>query len=251
MRFLRSIYRLILLLVHLFWGVGVLIFIVGPDPERRNARDWRAIHDWMSRLCRILGIRVSVDGAAAQGPLLFVSNHISWYDIPVLQSIIPTGFVGKAEIRGWPVVGWMARRGNTLFIQRGKRDSFLTVLADMKQRIKAGQNLLVFPEGTTSNGDAVMTFKTRFYDPAIENGVPIQPIALHYSSPRKSCAELAFVNNENFLTHMVRLLGEPYIDARVRLCAPVNTAHKDRHELGDITQGEVSVALADLKRQIN
>jgi 1-acyl-sn-glycerol-3-phosphate acyltransferase len=251
MKFLRSIRRFILVLAHLVWGVLLLFAIVGPDPDQRNERDWLAVHNWMRRLCRILGIRVSAEGAAIQGPALFVSNHISWYDIPVLQSIIPTGFVGKAEIRGWPLIGWMAYRGNTLFIQRGKRDSFLTVLVDMKKRLKAGQNLLVFPEGTTSTGDTVMTFKTRFYDPAIEDGVPIQPIALYYSSPYRSCAELAFVNNETFLTHMLRMLGEPYIDARVRFCAPVQTAGRNRHELGETTQAAVEQALAALKRQIN
>jgi 1-acyl-sn-glycerol-3-phosphate acyltransferase len=249
-KFLLSIYRYTLLLAHLFWGVVVLIFVVGPDPNQRNDRDWRAIHNWMARLCRLLGIRISVEGAPVKGPALFVSNHISWYDIPVLQSSIPTGFVGKAEIRGWPIIGWMAYRGNTLFIQRGKRDSFLTVLADMKKRLKL-QNLLIFPEGTTSTGDTVMPFKTRFYDPAIEDGVQIQPIALYYSSPHRSCAELAFVNNESFMVHLIRMLGEPYIEARVRFCAPVKIAGRNRHELGDITQAEVTEALAALKRQIN
>ncbi len=249
-KFLLSICRFILLLVHLFWGVCVLIVVVGPDPQRRTERDWRAIHNWMARLCRILGIRIHVEGEHIKGPALFVSNHISWYDIPVLQSSIPTGFVGKAEIRRWPIIGWMAYRGNTLFIQRGKRDSFVTVLADMKKRLKL-QNLLIFPEGTTSTGDTVMTFKTRFYDPAIEDGVPIQPIALYYTSPHRSCAELAFVNNESFMAHMIRMLNEPYIDAHVRFCAPVVTAGHNRHELGDLTQAEVTEALAALKKQPN
>ncbi len=251
MKFLRALRRLILLLAHLVWGVLILITVVGPDPNRRNERDWLAIHNWMRRLCRILGIRVSAEGAPIQGPALFVSNHISWYDIPVLQSIIPTGFVGKAEIRGWPVIGWMAYRGNTLFIRRGKRDSFLTVLTHMNKRLQAGQNLLVFPEGTTSAGDAVLTFKTRFYDPAIEQGIPIQPVALHYSSPQRSCAEIAFINDESFLVHMLRMLGEPYIDARVRFCSQVATSGHNRHELGETTQSEVEQALATLKRQIN
>jgi lyso-ornithine lipid O-acyltransferase len=248
---LRSTLRFISLLIHLLRGVLVLVFVIGPDPERRTERDWRAIHDWMARLCRILGIRISVEGVPVKGPALFVSNHISWYDIPVLQSIIPTGFVGKAEIRHWPLIGWMAHRGNTLFIERGRRESFLHVLEDMKRRMKAGQNLLVFPEGTTSAGDSVMTFKTRFYEPAIEDRVPIQPLALHYSSPRRSCAELAFINNESFLVHMLRLLGEPYIEAKVKFCEPVATPGRDRRELGEITQSEVEQALAALKRQLN
>lgn len=250
-KLLRSISRLILLLIHLCWGVLVLIFVVGPDPDRRTDRDWRAVHNWMARLCRILGIRVSAEGAPVRGPALFVSNHISWYDIPVLQSIIPTGFVGKAEIRGWPLIGWMAHRGNTLFIHRGKRDSFIHVLEDMKRRMKAGQNLLVFPEGTTSAGDSVMTFKTRFYEPAIEDGVPIQPLALYYSSPHRSCAEIAFVNNESFMVHMMRLLGEPYMEAKVKFCEPVATPGRDRRELGEITQSEVEQALVSLKHQVN
>lgn len=250
MKLVRSIRRSILLLVHVFWGLLVLLFIVSADPDKRTDRDWRAIQNWMARLCRILGIRVIVEGAPAKSPVLFVSNHISWYDIPVLQSAIPTGFVSKAEIRNWPVIGWMAYRGNTLFVQRGKRESFLYVLQYMKRRLN-GQNLLVFPEGTTSSGDTVLNFKTRFYDPAIESHVPIQPIALYYNSPWRSCEELAFINHEPFVAHMLRLIGEPYIDAHLRFCTPVQTVGRDRHELGEVTQDEVEKALAAIKSRIN
>jgi 1-acyl-sn-glycerol-3-phosphate acyltransferase len=247
----RTWFRFFALVAHLLWGVVLLLFAVGPDPDKRNEHDWRIILGWMQTLCRRLALRVHIEGTPVQGGALFVANHISWHDIAVLQSIVPTGFIAKSEIRGWFVIGWMAYRGNTLFIKRGKRDSFIDIMQGMQQRLGLGQSLLIFPEGTTSTGESVLPFKSRLYDPAIEQQVPVQAVALHYRSPSKTSAELAFINKVSFMRHLVRMLREPYIDVRVRFCEPIPTAGRERKELAEITEAQVTEAHRVHKMQLN
>jgi 1-acyl-sn-glycerol-3-phosphate acyltransferase len=251
LKLLRTLFRFTALLLHLLWGVMLLAFAIGPDPQRRNERDWRIILGWMQRLCRLLGLRVHIEGTPVKDGALFVANHITWHDIPVLQSIVPTGFIAKSEIRGWPVIGWMAYRGNTLFIKRGKRDSFIEIMEGMQKRLGLHQSLLIFPEGTTSTGETVLPFKSRLYDPAIEKQMPVQAVALYYRSPTKTSAELAFINKESFMHHLVRMLGEKHIDVRVRFCEPVATAGRERKEVAEITEQQVTEAHRRHKLQLN
>lgn len=243
MHTLRRLYRFNRLVLHVLWGVALLLFKVGVDPNQHGQRDWRIICGWMAGLCRILGLKVKVTGEPTMGPALFVANHISWHDIVVLQSLAPTGFVAKYEIRDWPLIGWMAHRGATLFIRRGKRESLQQLKDAMTARLQARQNLLIFPEGTTTAGDTVNPFRTRLLEPAIEMALPVQPVAIHYACDGKRCRDLAFIDDETFLSHAWRLLGEKHIDVLVHFCRPVDTRSIDRRKLGRIAQTEIMQAL--------
>lgn len=240
---LRRLYRSNRVVLHVLWGIALLLFVIGSDPGKHGRRDWRIICGWMATLRRILGLRLTVTGQPAAGPLLFVANHISWQDIIVLQSLAPTGFIAKYEIRNWPLIGWMAHRGGTLFIRRGKRDSTQQLNKAITDRLHARQNLLIFPEGTTTAGNIVKPFRTRLFEPAIEMSLPVQPVAIHYSRDDKPCKDLAFIDDESFLSHAWRLLGEKQVDVFVHFCEPVNPQKLDRRELGQLAQTAVVQAL--------
>jgi 1-acyl-sn-glycerol-3-phosphate acyltransferase len=242
---LRRLYRFQRLILHVLWGVALALFVIGADPAKHGQRDWRLICGWMSVLRRILGLQVTVTGEPAVGPALFVANHISWHDIIVLQSLVPTGFIAKYEIRGWPLIGWMAHRGATLFIRRGKRDSMLQLKEAMVGRLRARQSLLIFPEGTTTGGDTVKPFRTRLFEPAIDMALPLQPVAIHYSCHGKLCRDLAFIDDETFLSHAWRMLGEKQIDVFVHFCEPIDTRAADRRELGQMARAGIERALGD------
>ena len=242
---LRRSIRLLLLAIHVLWGCCLLWWVVGPDPEQRSAQDWRVINGWMWRLCRLLGLRIRCVGKVADSPVLLVANHISWHDIVVIQSLAPTGFIAKHEIRSWPIIGWMAYRGNTLFIRRGQRESFQQIKRDMMQRLSNQQSLVVFPEGCTSAGESVLPFRSRLYEPAIEVDVPIQAVAIHYHSADMPLKGLAFVDNESFLRHAIRVLGAKTIDVTVHFCEPVVAAQRQRRELAGITHDKVTAAYTE------
>ncbi|HEX7028013.1 MAG TPA: lysophospholipid acyltransferase family protein [Gammaproteobacteria bacterium] len=236
---LRRLYRFLRLVLHVLSGVMLILFRMGPNPEHYHQRDWRIICGWMVTLCRILGLRVTVTGEPVAGPALFVANHISWQDIVVLQSLAPTGFVAKHEIRGWPLIGWMAHRGATLFIRRGKRESMQQLKDAMASRLQARQSLLIFPEGTTTHGHTIKPFRTRLFEPAIEMNLPIQPVAVHYSCKDKVCKDLAFIGEEHFVAHAWRMLGEKQVEVLVHFCEPVDARGRDRRELGQLAQMKI------------
>jgi 1-acyl-sn-glycerol-3-phosphate acyltransferase len=243
---LRRLYRFARLILHVLWGVALLLSgQVGANPDLHDQHDWRIICGWMATLCRILGLRIMATGEPATDPALFVANHISWHDIVVLQSLVPTGFVAKYEIRGWPLIGWMAHRGATLFIRRGKRESLLQLREAVASRLQARQNLLIFPEGTTTAGNRVAPFRTRLLEPAIEMALPVQPVAIHYSCKDKLCKDLAFIGNESFVSHAWRLLGEKHIDVFVYFCRTIDSRDLERRKLGQLARTEIVEALGE------
>lgn len=245
MKYIRLVYRFILVIALVLWGITVVLTVYGRDPVHRSARDWRFVNRWMRTLCRIAGLRVHVSGQPANNPVLLVSNHISWHDIIVLQSLVGTGFVGKAEIRGWPLIGWLAHHGNTLFIKRGKRESFQETLAAMSERLRANQNIMLFPEGTTTTGESMLPFRSRLLEPALKLNLPIQPVAIWYKGKTMSCQQVAFVGDEDFFSHVLKTLGEQYIDVYVRFCEPVITAgHNNLRELGQQAEQHIAEQLA-------
>jgi 1-acyl-sn-glycerol-3-phosphate acyltransferase len=145
---------------------------------------------YWSIMCRLIGIRVRVIGAAARRsadgrPVVFVSNHSSWLDIPVLGSLLPACFVSKEDVAHWPVVNLIARLGRTVFVER-HRSSLARECDAMRDRLVGGDNLILFPEGTTSDGSRVLPFRSAFLSiaeqPPAEGAAPplVQPVSVVY-----------------------------------------------------------------------
>ncbi|HUA50642.1 MAG TPA: lysophospholipid acyltransferase family protein [Candidatus Sulfotelmatobacter sp.] len=158
--------------------VQALFVLLG---SRLGTRLPRAYHD----LCRrIFGVRVVVTGTpSSRHPTLFVSNHQSYLDITVLGSLIGGSFVAKAEVARWPLFGWLARLQRTVFVDR-QRASTLNQNDEMRRRLAAGDNLVLFPEGTSSDGNRTLRFKSSLLAVAdTEVGghpVTVQPVSLAY-----------------------------------------------------------------------
>ncbi len=106
---------------------------------------------FMARLSHALPFSVTVHGQLPQRPMLWVSNHVSWTDIPLLGMLTPMSFLSKAEVRTWPVAGWLAAKAGSLFIRRGSGDSQL-IRKQMSRHLEQAHPLLMFPEGTTTDG---------------------------------------------------------------------------------------------------
>lgn len=136
-------------------------------------------------VCRILGIRVKVIGApTVTGPTLIASNHVSWLDIVVLSAVAPLSFIAKREVGGWPFFGSLARLQRTVFVHRDRRHATGNSRDEMHQRLKSGDILVLFPEGTSSDGHRVLPFKSAFFGAAEYPGVVVQPVTLAYSGHR-------------------------------------------------------------------
>ncbi len=165
---------------------------------------------WHGELCDILGLRVTIHGAPPSTHALFIANHISWLDIPVLGSIAPVGFLSKAEVRQWPLIGKLAEKGGTLFIERGKRGASQQALTLITQRLNCPASVLLFPEGTTTDGQSVRRFFPRLLAAADTSATPIQPIAIVYKDNAGEKSTTApFINQQSFFAHLWQFLTQP------------------------------------------
>ena len=135
---------------------------------------------WSLKMLRLAGMRLVVhnDEARLDSGVLVVGNHISWIDIYVINAWRPTPFVSKAEIRNWPVVGWLAQQLGTVFIQREKRSDAKRIMHELANRLMAGEMMCVFPEGTTSNGEKLLPFHANMFQAAVSASCPVQPVCL-------------------------------------------------------------------------
>lgn len=149
-------------------------------------------HWWQKFMCRLFGFRIHLAGEMASGrPLLIVANHVSWSDILVLGAVGKVSFVAKSDMASWPVFGFFAKLQRTIFIEREKRQNSGEQAAEIARRLRAGDALVLFPEGTTSDGNRVLPFKSSLFGAAkavLEKGEPphpehvlIQPVALAYT----------------------------------------------------------------------
>lgn len=133
-------------------------------------------------LC-VLGVRVHVEGEPlADGPVLLTGNHISWLDIPILTSVAPMRFISKDDVAGWPVVSWLAAMQRTLFVSRTRRQKTAETTADMREALAEGDRLVLFPEGTSSDGGQVLPFRSALLGAVTGEAasIAIQPFTLAY-----------------------------------------------------------------------
>jgi len=231
---LRRPFRLFRLVCHLVHGIWLAVTRMPADPPPRTPGQWQLVRWWHGRALELAGVRVHIRGEPADGAVLFVANHVSWLDISALLTVIDAGFIGKRELRDWPLLGLIIRRGGTIFIERGGRGAAAAAAAAMIERLARGERVAVFPEGTTTRGTQVRRFHPRLFEAAIRTGVPIQPVALRYDN---ACAP--FVDDEPFLRHVWRLLGQPAVNVEVTLLDPVDPAGLGRRQLAEMTRAAI------------
>lgn len=243
-RALRYLYRLPLLLVHLLIPLPLVLLTLLPvfDPVRIGGErlGYRAVRAWSAGLLRIFGFRLRRYGQPLPGATLFVANHVSWIDIETLHSQRMMGFVAKREIAGWPLVGWLAARGETIFHQRGSTESLGGVLHEMLARLRAGRSVGVFPEGRTRGGAEVGPFHARIFMAAVEAQVPVQPVALRYGEGGSAQTVVAFAPRESFFGNFLRLLGEPARLAEVHFLEPIRpSAGMGRRQIAETARARI------------
>jgi lyso-ornithine lipid O-acyltransferase len=203
---------------------------------------------YWATFARLIGIEVRVIGKAAKResgrPVVFVCNHSSWVDVPVLGGVLEARFVAKDGVAGWPVVGTIARLGRTVFVSR-TRASTGKERNTMRAVLKAGDNLILFPEGTSSDGSRVLPFRSSFFALAeVRTGenpadLPlVQPVSLVYDrlgglpAGRASRPVFAWYGDMDIASHFWRLTQHLGLRATVLLHTPVDPARfEDRKAL--------------------
>jgi len=203
---------------------------------------------WVQQTCKAImagaGIRYQVEGQPPTHGLV-VANHLSYLDVLILSAAMPCFFVAKMEIGGWPVFGKAARVGGTIFIDRSSLASATSVAEQIGKRLKLPIPVLLFPEGTSTDGSQVLRFHSRLIDPATSSGAPITAAAIRYvvedGTPER---DLCWFGDTLFVTHLFKALSTPGFSARVRFGRP--TVYPDRRTAADETHAEITAMRAQL-----
>jgi 1-acyl-sn-glycerol-3-phosphate acyltransferase len=245
MKKLRLYLRLIRLLAVIC--LGTLLAATITLLERLVRHDLMATRQgltrwFMARLTAALPFRFTVQGELPREPMLWVSNHVSWTDIPLLGMLTPLSFLSKAEVRTWPVAGWLAHKAGTLFIRRGAGDSKL-LNQQLGRHLQGGRSLLIFPEGTTSDGLSLRTFHGRLMSSAIETGVCVQPVAIRYLRNGQACPVAPFIGDDDMLSHLLRLLSSDPGEVQIQLLTPITSDGGNRNTLARSAQDAIHCAL--------
>ena len=223
----------IILCIIRFW----LLHLRGPLTLERRAR-------WVQQTARgilaSLGIEYRLEGQPPTRGLV-VCNHLSYIDILVLSAAMPCFFVAKIEIGGWPFFGKAARSGGTIFVDRSSLASAQSVAEQMTERLMLPIPIpvLLFPEGTSTDGSEVIRFHSRLIDPATSLRVPITTVAIRYAiEDGTEERELCWYGDETFVNHLWKVLGVAGFEADLRFGE--SHVYTDRRRAADETRAEIT-----------
>ena len=196
----------VMVFLHVLRGV---ITLLGLFPFLKPAQKREHIQRWSRRLLKIFGIELQVNNAHVlpQSSYLLAANHVSWMDIHAINAYVPIRFVAKAEVEKWPIFGWMAKQLGTVFINRDSSRHARQVVIDLATLLKT-QSICIFPEGTSTIGKSVQTFKPNLFEAAAQAQVPVYTLALAYfdRNTGKHSEVPAFVGDMGLIGSMARIL---------------------------------------------
>ena len=241
-RRLRAVGRLLRASVHVLRGIWIAVLhFPRLGPEARAAR----IQWWSARTMALMGVRLEASGTPRPGAKLLVGNHISWLDIMAIHAVCPEArFVSKADVKRWPLLGTLVAAAGTLFIERERKRDALRVVHQMAEALQAGQTVAIFPEGTTSDGHALLPFHANLLQAAIASEVPVQPVALRYADAQSAVSPaVGYVGDVTLLQSLWSVACADGLVARVQVLAAESVRHADRRRLAEHLAAQIMAAL--------
>ncbi|MEM9801882.1 MAG: lysophospholipid acyltransferase family protein [Planctomycetota bacterium] len=202
------------------WLVTRPVAWVVPRSDKGLQRFW--VGSWAKGMLRVMGVRARYQGPFPEAPFFLVSNHLSYVDIPVLLSRLDARFLAKSEVASWPVAGLLARSTGTLFVDRSKKRDLTRILPAVRGVLDRGTGVIIFPEGTTTDGSAVQAFKPSLFEVPVEMGLKVRCASLHYDSPegsRPAWETVCWYGDAPFAPHFLQFLKQRRTDATVTFSA--------------------------------
>jgi 1-acyl-sn-glycerol-3-phosphate acyltransferase len=229
-----------------------------------GSRYARTFPHWYHRqVCKIIGVRLNIEGEVAESEgVLLISNHVSWLDITVLSAVAPVSFVAKQEVSTWPFVSWLAKLQRSVFVDRERRSAVGTKANEILSRLEAGDHVVLFAEGTSSDGNTVVPFRTALFAAAKPTGgrpvgssIKAQTLALTYTKlyglplGRRGRPQVAWYGDMDMASHAWKLLGLGPLDAHIRIGPPVPLDDfPDRKALARYAEEKVRQDVVELLR---
>lgn len=255
MRMLGNLRAFVLL--TLFFGMTVPLMLVQFLLLKLGSPRAKVLPHWYhKRVCRLLGIRVHVSGSLDEThPVLLVSNHVSWLDIPALSTVAPVCFVAKSEVGTWPFVSLLAKLQRSVFVDRTRRTLVKHKAGEIAERLAQRDNIVLFAEGTSSDGNRILPFRSSLFsaaslapDTVNSDGVNpvVQTVAITYTHLhglpilRHERPAIAWYGEMDMLSHAWNVLKSGPLDVTIRIGEPVPLASiRDRKQLAAFSEARV------------
>jgi 1-acyl-sn-glycerol-3-phosphate acyltransferase len=219
-------------------------------PHLNLTRQRRILKSWSKQLLTILNIGIQIEGqpiTRSEGGCLMVANHVSWLDIFVLNAIHPSQFIAKSEVRNWPLIGWLCRRSDTIFIERALRQKASLINQHISLLLKQGASIGLFPEGTTTDGKQVGHFHSALIQPAIDAGVRLYPIALRYQNEAgEPSSTAAFIGDTTLVQSIWHILRCSHFNALVIFTPSLMADNENRRVLARAAQMAIAQGLQNV-----
>ncbi len=240
---LRAAWRLLRCVAHLAHGLAiVLLRFPALDAAQRHER----IGWWSTKTLQVMGIAMQVEGRVQASGVLLAANHVSWLDITALHAVVPQArFVSKADIQSWPLLSRLADAADTLYLERERKRDALRVVHLVAQALAERQTVAVFPEGTTSDGRALLPFHANLLQAAIATDTPVQPVALRFSDAGERISRaVEFVGATTLVESLWRVACAQGLVVHITLLPARASGHADRRALAQTLSEDIAAALA-------
>jgi len=243
MAYLRLIYRLAgLVIIQMIMGlVGLAtIIVLSPFQNSRSTMRARILQVWGRLCCWVLNVRIHQVGSFERSDhgALIVSNHIGSVDIFVMAACFKMSFVSKSDVRGWPLIGYMTRIANTIYIDRSRRKDLAVMIQAISDRLQGGHSVVVFPEGGATAGHQVEGFKPSVFEAVVQARSSVVPVMIRYEDagdPSVACWPEGISFFENFM----RLLMHPRLNVTVWIL-PLVTGETHRQIFAEKSRALIS-----------
>ena len=214
-------FKIILILIHLF--IGTLFIIFFPIINRKLKK--LLIKRWSSLLLKIFKINLVVNNdlkkILRKKNYLIVSNHISWLDIFVINSAYPVTFVAKKSISRWPILSWLVKASETIFIDRKRITKIKETSKEVENFLQNKGSICIFPEGTSTDGSQLLNFKSTLLQTAINKKISVLPIAIQYFHKQRFCSAPAYYADLSLLDSIRNLIKFDNIDAKLTILTEI------------------------------
>ena len=240
MNWARALWRALRAIAHVLHGLWIIRTEFGRLTPPQTQLLVRA---WTRRMLLIIGVDLVVHGTPPEhGPVLQVANHISWLDILVMNAAQPSRFVSKADVRHWPVIRGLADAAGTLYIERESRRDAMRVVHQVAERLRTPDVISVFPEGTTGDGQTLLTFHANLLQAAIAAGAPALPVALRYADrdSGQRCDAPLYIGDTTLMQSLWATLRADGVQAVVRYGEPQRDQGRDRRTWAQDLRTEVA-----------
>jgi 1-acyl-sn-glycerol-3-phosphate acyltransferase len=246
---MRRLFKAIKLASHLIIGLFIISFTIHSKNKVERAE---IINRWSIKLTKIFDIKIITYGNKPElAPVnhMFLSNHISWFDIFALNSIFISRFIAKSDIQSWPVINRLCTGAGTFFIQREKIKDTKRVNESITKSLMEGDSVTFFPEGTTSDGTHLKPLKTSLVQSIITSNGTIQGIYINYlDSNGKPTDITAYIDEITITQSLSKILSSSGIEAHIYFLKPIDVSQHDRSSISAAIKAQLHEAHLNFQR---